>query len=114
MGEDNISFKKLADRIGQKHFERRLEIQKHHATEVYNGIGLSRFHPENSDSIIDILKIVLKVTGFHNKAVKNSLDIRVEKQILVSETLPSSLHGFTILQLSDLHIEGFTDGGEMV
>jgi predicted MPP superfamily phosphohydrolase len=36
----------------------------------------------------------------------------VEKNTLVSAYIPESFHGFTILHLSDLHIECFVDTGE--
>ena len=44
--------------------------------------------------------------------MKNSLDIRIEKNDIISHRIPDEFHGFTILQLSDLHMDGFVDGGK--
>jgi predicted MPP superfamily phosphohydrolase len=52
-----------------------------------------------------ILKWLLKITGIYNRGLKNGNDIVLTKQELFFSDLPKSFDGFTIVHLSDLHIE---------
>ncbi|MBN1294165.1 MAG: metallophosphoesterase [Candidatus Latescibacteria bacterium] len=102
----------LNKRIGKSHLEKRLKMQREHAADVYNRGGITKFHPENLEPMMIALDILLKITFLKKHAVKNSLDIRIEKNDILSGRIPQKFHGFTILQLSDIHIDGYVDGGE--
>ena len=49
--------------------------------------------------------------GLFNRATRNSIDYKVEVVTAPLRGLPSSFHGFRILHLSDLHLEGIVDRG---
>jgi predicted MPP superfamily phosphohydrolase len=102
----------LKERVGNPCLAQRMRLQVDHAADFYGGAGFCRFHPENLELIPALLKILLKITGLSRRAKRNALDIRVEEQEVTFENLPGSFHGFTILQLSDVHTDGFTDDGE--
>ena len=105
-------FETLAKRIGHKNLENRLKIQKNLSEEIFSHQGLTRFHPENIKPIFSVLQFFLKITGFKRRAERNSIDFSIEHNDIFFENLPESFDGFTILQLSDVHIDGFTDKGE--
>ncbi len=73
------NFEVLKKRLDSKHLEKRLHIQKEHASDVYSRAGLSMFHPENSDLLVNVMGFLLKITGLAERAVRNSLDFQVEK-----------------------------------
>jgi uncharacterized protein len=53
-----------------------------------------------------VLKIALKLTGQYERGVRNAWDIDVREVELRLPRLPSAFEGFTILHLSDLHLDG--------
>ena len=107
----NTIYTHLEQRLGSSLLKKRIQIQVEHSEDVYGRIGLSLFHPENADFLMHVLGLLLKYTGTADYAAKNTLDFRIEKQDIIMQQLQESLHGFTILQLSDLHIECFVDEG---
>jgi len=55
---------------------------------------------------------LLKASGFQARALANSLDFQIVRNMLPIPNLPPTFEGFTILQLSDLHCDlhpEFTD-----
>lgn len=49
---------------------------------------------------------LLKLSGLYQRGVRNSLDVRTTCITVCDPSLPSAFEGFTILFLSDLHIDG--------
>ena len=54
---------------------------------------------------IEIFGIALKALGVYKKGVENAKNIFVNEIELYFDDLPNSFHGYTILHLSDLHID---------
>lgn len=53
-----------------------------------------------------LLKLSLQATGLYPLGIRNSLNLVVREFALAFPTLPAAFHGFRILQISDLHIDG--------
>ncbi|MFN2125242.1 MAG: metallophosphoesterase [Candidatus Promineifilaceae bacterium] len=94
----------LIERVGETHFRQRNTIEQHHAGDVF-GRGRTRFHIENADWIMDALYSGLKWTGLFKRGLQNILDIKVVENNFFVPGLPRAFSGFTIMQLSDLHID---------
>lgn len=108
---DSKTLLQLEHRIGSEHFRKRLQLQTEHSALRLGSTGL-HIHWENLDIIRPILKGSLKAVGLLNRALRNSLDYRVETVTVPLRELPPSFHGFRILHLSDLHLEGIWDRGK--
>lgn len=48
---------------------------------------------------------LLKLTKYYQKGKKNALDVKITRQELFYDNLPKSFDGYTIMHLSDLHID---------
>jgi predicted MPP superfamily phosphohydrolase len=59
--------------------------------------------------LLKFLKSLLKITGLYQRGINNGNNIVLTKRELVLKDLPESFDGFTIVQLSDLHIENHPD-----
>jgi len=97
--------------VGRNHLARRLERQVNYSAIQFTGSGL-RFHWENFEPAYKVLRVILKMLGLLERGMENTLDYRLEKNEVFFNSLPECLSGFTILQLSDLHIDGISDGGQ--
>jgi predicted MPP superfamily phosphohydrolase len=102
MHEDILA--NLEQRLGRLHARQRLGIETDHEAQVF-GQGLTFFHPENSTATQTIIRIVLQLTGLYWRARRNTARVVVRQNDIVSRHLPAPFDGFTILQLSDLHVE---------
>jgi predicted MPP superfamily phosphohydrolase len=65
------------------------------------------------DGTVAIAKYGLKLTVLHERGVRNALDIRLKRIDLPSLELPPEFDGFTIMQLSDLHVDLLTEAFEI-
>jgi uncharacterized protein len=97
-------FEKLEKRLGRLHAKQRLGIEDDHEGRVF-GQGLNFFHPENWRRSPSIIRNALKITGLYWRARKNAENIQVRRHDVALSDLPPSFDGFTILQLSDLHVD---------
>jgi len=95
---------KLEQRLGRLHAKQRLGIEDDHEGQVF-GQGLNFFHPENWYLSPSIIRTTLKMTGLYWRARKNAENIQIRRHDIVLHELPTSFDGFTILQLSDLHVD---------
>jgi predicted MPP superfamily phosphohydrolase len=95
---------KLEKRLGRLHAQQRLGIEEDHEGRVF-GQGLNFFHPENWRHSPAIIRSALKLTGLYWRARKNAEDVQLRRHDVRSPDLPAGFHGFTILQLSDLHVD---------
>lgn len=53
--------------------------------------------------------LVLRLIGLHNRGLRNAENIVFRENPLYFSDLPKSFDGFTILHLSDLHLDGMKD-----
>ncbi len=56
--------------------------------------------------LMKILQFGLKITGLYQQGCRNAQNIVFRELSIVVPELPAAFHGFTILQLSDLHLDG--------
>ena len=104
MSDDAGNLEALIDRIGETHFRQRFNIQIEHADEMF-GQGRTLFHIENMEWVMVFIYYILRITGLYNRGLRNVLDIQVSENDVFLPGLPQSFEGFTILQLSDLHLD---------
>ncbi len=101
---DELIRRKLQDRVGKYHLDLRLGIENDHHTRVF-GQGRNFFHPENWYSIHGLMRFALRATLLRDKSMRNARDIRVERNTVTIDALPGPFDGFTLLQISDLHLD---------
>ena len=102
MDEDIL--RKLEIRLGSLHARQRLRIERDHEAQIF-GQGLTFFHLENSSWAEWIIRTVLKATGLYWRARQNAERILVKRNDVTFKTLPPLFEGFTILHISDLHVD---------
>jgi predicted MPP superfamily phosphohydrolase len=94
----------LIKRIGAEHVERRLKIEAEHEAQLF-GQGLLLFNLENWFAAPLIISGALKLTGLYSRARRNADKLVVRRNILTFDNLPRAFDDFTILHLSDLHVD---------
>jgi len=95
---------RLYKRLGRVHAMQRLGIESDKERHVFGG-GLNFFHPENWYSLTSILRYTLKITGLYYIGRRNSRRLRILENSLCLEGLPPAFEGYTLLHLSDLHVD---------
>jgi len=102
MDEDILA--KLEQRLGRLHARQRLGIETDHEAQIF-GQGLTFFHLENWYSARSISRNGLKLSGLYWRARRNAERVTVRRNDIVFKDLPPRFDGFTILHLSDLHVD---------
>jgi predicted MPP superfamily phosphohydrolase len=105
MRMDPDIFAKLERRLGRSHAKQRLGIELDHEKRAFGGGALNFIHPENWYLAPAFLRSVLKLTGLYWRARRNAERIEVRENIIRSNRLPDGFDGFTILHISDLHVD---------
>jgi predicted MPP superfamily phosphohydrolase len=95
---------KLERRLGRLHARQRLGIETDHEAQVF-GQGINFFHIENWYSIHSVIRTVLKLTGLYWRGRRNAERILVTRNEVRFKELPPLFDGFTILHISDLHVD---------
>ena len=91
----------LEQRLGRRHARQRLGIEKDHEAQVF-GRGINFFHIEN---LAPLIRAGLMATGLYWRGISNAAKVDLRHNRIESPHLPKAFDGFTILQLSDLHVE---------
>lgn len=107
-GEDFLA--KLEMRLGPLHAKQRLGIEKDHEARASRR-SLMFFDAEKRFLSPAIVRRTLKLTGLYWRARKNAENIQIRRHDIRLPDLPIAFDGFTILQLSDLHVD--LSGGAM-
>jgi predicted MPP superfamily phosphohydrolase len=94
----------LEKRLGRRHARARLGIEKDHEAQVF-GQGINFFHIENLPLSHAVISAILMATGLYWRGLSNAAKVELRENLIVSPRLPQAFDGFTILQLSDLHVE---------
>ena len=94
----------LEKRLGRRYARQRLGIEKDHEAQVF-GQGINFFHIENLKPSHALIRAVLLATGLYWRGASNAAKVEVRHNRIASPHLPASFDGYTILQLSDLHVE---------
>jgi predicted MPP superfamily phosphohydrolase len=95
---------KLDKRLGRLHARQRLGIETDHEVRVFGG-GLNFFHIENWYSAPWVIRLALQLTGLYGRARRNAERVEIRENPVRLRRLPKSFSGFTILQISDMHVE---------
>jgi uncharacterized protein len=95
---------KLEQRLATLHARQRLGIEKDHEAQIF-GQGINFFHIENWYSVHSLIRNGLKLIGLYQRGLKNAERIEVRRNRIRSRKLPPVFNGFTLLHLSDLHVD---------
>jgi predicted MPP superfamily phosphohydrolase len=95
---------KLEQRLGRLHARQRLGIETDHEAQIF-GQGINFFHIENWYSVHSVIRNVLKLTGLYWRGRRNAESILVKHNDVRFKELPPSFDGFTILHISDMHVD---------
>ena len=95
---------KLERRLGRLHAKQRLGIETDHEARIF-GQGINFFHIENWYSIHSVIRTTLKLAGLYGRGRQNAESIQVRHNDVTCKTLPSRFEGFTLLHISDLHVD---------
>jgi len=95
---------KLERRLGRLYARQRLGIERDYEARIF-GHGLNFFHIENWYSIHGVITGALKLAGLYRRGHRNASDVRVRHHPVRSPAVPPAFDGFTILHLSDLHVD---------
>jgi uncharacterized protein len=95
--------KQLERRLGRLHARQRLGIETDQER-VFGG-GLNFFHIENWYSAPFVVRGALMLTGLYWRARRNAERIELRENTVSSARLPAPFDGFTILHLSDMHVD---------
>jgi predicted MPP superfamily phosphohydrolase len=94
----------LEKRLGRRYARQRLGIEKDHEAQIF-GQGINFFHIENLTPSHALIRAVLMASGLYWRGVSNAAKVELRHNRIVSPHLPQAFEGYTILQLSDLHID---------
>jgi predicted phosphodiesterase len=95
---------KLELRLGRLHARQRLGIETDHEAQIF-GQGINFFHIENWYSIHSVIRTTLKLLGLYGRGRKNAERIQIRHNHVGSKILPNQFDGFTLLHISDLHVD---------
>jgi len=95
---------RLESRLGRLHAKLRLGIERDHEAQVF-GQGINYFHIENFRPSHFVIRACLAMTGLYGRGRRNAARIEVRHNPIRSSRIPKAFDGFTILQLSDLHVD---------
>ena len=102
MDEDIL--RKLAERLGPLHAKQRLGIETDHEAQIF-GQGLILFHIGNWYPVHSVIRNALKLTGLYWRGRRNTERILVKRNDVMFRELPPLFDGFTILHISDMHVD---------
>ena len=96
--------KRLQQRLGKLHARQRIGMENESPPRIF-GKGINFFHPENWYSSHALIRYALKLSGLYWRGKRNSRDIRLRHNRITLPRLPRCFDGYTILHLSDLHLD---------
>ncbi|MDQ7074928.1 MAG: metallophosphoesterase [Gammaproteobacteria bacterium] len=106
--QNNDPLQQLQQRLGRVHFQQRLGIEIEHEAQVF-GQGRTLFHIENWYSIHALIRTTLRLALLHRRGKRNARAIRIKHNTVVIPHLPKAFEGYTLLQISDLHLDMAAD-----
>ena len=95
---------KLEQRLGSLYARQRLGIESDHEAQIF-GQGLNFFHIENWYLSEPLIRNALRLTGLYWRARRNAERVELRGNSVRTTALPPRFDGFTVLHLSDLHVE---------
>ena len=101
----------LEKRLGRLHARLRLGIEADHEAQVF-GQGINYFHIENLKPSHFVIRACLRLVGLYGRGQRNAAQIEVRQNFIRSAQIPKAFDGYTILHLSDLHVDMSQDAME--
>jgi uncharacterized protein len=92
----------IEQRFGQLHWRQRVGIEDDHEARARDGRLL---RPRRWYLSPALVRRTLKLTGLYWWARKNAERIEIRRHPVSAPSLPAAFDGFTILQISDLHVD---------
>lgn len=94
----------LQKRVGRVHLQQRLGIERDFEHRIF-GQGRNLFHIENWNYGRSIIRNSLRLTLLHGRGRRNARKLVVRHNPITVSGLPAAFNDYTILQISDLHID---------
>lgn len=104
MATEDELLSSLERRLGRLHARQRLGIEADHEARIFRQ-GLSFFHIEKWYSVHSVIRTSLMLCGLYWRGRRNAEGIVVNKNDIRCARLPASFDGFTILHISDTHVD---------
>lgn len=101
---DQTVYDRLAQRLGRVHLRQRLGLESDYEAQVFRR-GTHFFHLENWFLAHAVIRASLSLVGLHGRGRRNALKIRIVHNAVRLAALPAAFEGYTILHLSDLHLD---------
>jgi predicted MPP superfamily phosphohydrolase len=101
---DDATLQLLRARVGKIHLQQRLGIEREYEHKVF-GQGRTFFHVENWYFLRSIIRNCLRLVMLHGRARRNARRIEIRHNRITLPRLPAAFEGFTLLQISDLHLD---------
>jgi predicted MPP superfamily phosphohydrolase len=105
---DPKDYRRLESRVGRCHLNQRLGIEHDFEARVF-GQGRNFFHIENWYSAHAVMRLGLCLTGLNGRGRRNARRIQVRRNDFKLARLPAAFEGYTLLQISDLHLDMASD-----
>jgi predicted MPP superfamily phosphohydrolase len=102
--EEQASLAALEPRLGHMHIRQRLGIERDDEAHIFRR-GTHFFHIENWYSAHTLIRAGLRLAGLYRRGRRNALAIEVRRHDVPLPNLPEAFDGFTVLHLSDLHLD---------
>src|SRR5712692_1876443 len=102
---DSDIIEQLEQRLGRLHARQRLGIETDHEARAFGGGARNFMHIENWYLAPAIIRNALKLSGLYWRARRNAERVEIRDNIVLSERLPEAFDGFTILHISDMHVD---------
>jgi hypothetical protein len=102
--EEKTALTELEPRLGRLHVRQRLGLENDYEARVFRK-GTHFFHLENWYSVHSLIRNSLRFVGLHGRGRRNALAIQVRENEITLPNLPRAFDGFTLLQLTDLHVD---------
>ncbi|MEA2078433.1 MAG: metallophosphoesterase [Pseudomonadota bacterium] len=94
----------LEERLGRLYAKQRLGIEDDLEARIF-GQGINFFHIENWYSCHSVIRNALKLMGLYWRGCSNTMRVQIRLNRIELEGLPSAFDGFTILHISDMHVD---------
>lgn len=95
-------------RIGRLHVRQRIGLEHDFEAHVF-GPGRHFFHLENWYSMHGMVRAGLRLLGLTERARRNARTIQVREHVVTLPHLPEAFDGYTLLHLTDLHLDAAPD-----
>jgi predicted MPP superfamily phosphohydrolase len=102
---DQEIFAAVVARLGRIHAKQRLGIERDHEQRACGGGGINFFRIQNWYLSPGLVRNGLRVIGLYNRARRNAARVQLRRNTIYSNRLPGAFVGFTVLHITDMHID---------